>query len=114
MTTHPRIGSIWAVRFPDAPQHDYKFRVTGVFTKDGVTYVEEERLGSGGLRRGRLEDILAYAEPSATKPSTAWTPPIPAASSLTTTRRTDIARTTGHKGPLRPLQMPKRGCVYGR
>ncbi|MET7552449.1 hypothetical protein ABZS95_43360 [Streptomyces sp. NPDC005479] len=63
MTTHPRIGSIWAVRFPGEPQHDYDFRVTGVFTKDGVTYVEEERLGSGGLRRGRLEDILAYAEP---------------------------------------------------
>ncbi|MET7526662.1 hypothetical protein [Streptomyces sp900116325] len=64
MTTHPRIGSVWAVRFPGEPQHDYKFRVTGVFTKDGVTYVEEERLGSGSsLGRGRLEDVLAYAEP---------------------------------------------------
>ncbi|MFE1959821.1 hypothetical protein [Streptomyces sp. NPDC059479] len=66
MTAHPRIGSIWVWRYPDAPQHDYDFRVTGVFTKDSVTYIESERLDSGALRRGRLDDILEYAEPVST------------------------------------------------
>ncbi|WP_371795674.1 hypothetical protein [Streptomyces sp. NBC_01718] len=63
MTAHPRIGSIWALRFPGTPQYDYHLRVTGVFTKDDVTYVETERLESGGLSRGRLEDVLGCAEP---------------------------------------------------
>ncbi|MFF0287803.1 hypothetical protein [Streptomyces sp. NPDC005262] len=63
MTGHPRIGSIWALRFPGAPQHDYEVRVTGVFTQDSVTYIETERLDNGGLSRGRLEDILEYAQP---------------------------------------------------
>ncbi|MFD7947019.1 hypothetical protein [Streptomyces sp. NPDC059744] len=63
MTAHPRIGSIWAVRFPDAPQHDYDLRVTGVFTKDNVTYVETEQLDNGGLSRRLLEHLLGFAEP---------------------------------------------------
>ncbi|MFF2149256.1 hypothetical protein [Kitasatospora sp. NPDC058190] len=63
MTAHPTIGSVWARRHPDAPQHDHDFRVTGVFVKDGVTYIESERLDSGALHRGRLDDVLEYAEP---------------------------------------------------
>ncbi|MFB7209446.1 hypothetical protein [Streptomyces sp. NPDC056255] len=66
MTAYPRIGSVWAFRYPDAPQHDHEFRVTGVFTKDGVTYIESERLDSGALCRGRLDDSLCYAEPVVT------------------------------------------------
>lgn len=63
MTAHPRIGSLWAVRFPDEPRYDYDLRVTGVFTKDNVTYVETERVDSGGLSRGLLEHLVGFAEP---------------------------------------------------
>ncbi|MBC9712358.1 hypothetical protein H9Y04_07205 [Streptomyces sp. TRM66268-LWL] len=63
MTAPPRIGSVWARRYPGYPQHDFDFRVTGVFTRDDVTYVEVEELGSGSPRRGRLVYILDYAEP---------------------------------------------------
>lgn len=63
MTAQPQVGSVWARRFPDAPQHDFCFRVTGVFTAGDVTYVETEQLESGGLGRGRLEHVLEYAEP---------------------------------------------------
>ncbi|WP_406253608.1 DUF6233 domain-containing protein [Streptomyces atratus] len=69
MTAHPRVGSVWAFRYPGALQHDHEFRVTGVFTIDGVTYIESERLDSGAHCRGRLDYALAYAEPV----STDWT-----------------------------------------
>ncbi|MFE5584594.1 hypothetical protein [Kitasatospora sp. NPDC056531] len=63
MTAHPTIGSVWARRYPDAPHHNHDFRVTGVFVKDGVTYIEAEQLGSGALHRALLDDVLEYAEP---------------------------------------------------
>ncbi|MFI6893953.1 hypothetical protein ACIBM4_07575 [Streptomyces sp. NPDC050256] len=63
MTTHPRIGSIWAVRFPDDPRDDYDLRVIGVFTKDNVTYVETEQVSNGGLSRRLLEHLVGLAEP---------------------------------------------------
>ncbi|MGW3290007.1 hypothetical protein ACWDR3_35750 [Streptomyces sp. NPDC001002] len=63
MTAQPRIGSVWARRVPDYPQHDRDFRVTGVFTKGDVTYVEVEDLESGSLSRGLLEYMLDYAKP---------------------------------------------------
>ncbi|SCF67864.1 hypothetical protein [Streptomyces sp. Ncost-T10-10d] len=63
MTAQPRIGSVWARRYPDAPQHDSDFRVTGVFTIGTVTYIETEEIESGALCRGRLEHILEYAKP---------------------------------------------------
>ncbi|WP_405666199.1 hypothetical protein [Streptomyces sp. NBC_00055] len=63
MTAHPRIGSIWAVRFPDDPRDDYDLRVTGVFTRDNVTYVETERLDNGSLSRRLLEHLVGFAEP---------------------------------------------------
>ncbi|MFD4855256.1 hypothetical protein [Streptomyces atratus] len=66
MTAHPRVGSVWAFRYPGAPQGDHEFQVTGVFTKDGVTYIESERLDSGAHRRGRLDYALDYAEPVST------------------------------------------------
>ncbi|MCX5009427.1 hypothetical protein OG765_00120 [Streptomyces sp. NBC_00555] len=62
MTAHPKVGSVWARRYPGFPQHDRDFRVTGVFTKDSVTYVETEQLDNGGLSRGRLDHVLEYAE----------------------------------------------------
>ncbi|MFJ1884151.1 MULTISPECIES: hypothetical protein [unclassified Streptomyces] len=64
MTAQPQVGSVWALRFPDAPRHDHCFRVTGVFVVGEVTYVETEDLDErGGLGRGRLEDVLEFAEP---------------------------------------------------
>jgi hypothetical protein len=63
VTTLPRIGSVWARRYPGYPQHDFDFRVTGVFTRDGVTYVEVEELESGSPRRGLLEYMFDHAEP---------------------------------------------------
>ncbi|MER5853973.1 hypothetical protein ABT126_45795 [Streptomyces sp. NPDC002012] len=62
MTAQPRIGSVWAFRYPDAPQHDHEFQVTGVFTKGGVTYIESERFDIGAIHGGRLDDVLEYAE----------------------------------------------------
>lgn len=62
MTALPKIGSIWARRYPGFPQHDRDFRVTGVFAIDGVTYVETERLDNGDGSRGRLEHVFEYAE----------------------------------------------------
>ncbi|GGT43686.1 hypothetical protein GCM10010207_49990 [Streptomyces atratus] len=40
--------------------------MTGVFTTDGVTYIESERLDSGAHRRERLDYALDYAEPVST------------------------------------------------
>ncbi|OKI14060.1 hypothetical protein A6A07_12820 [Streptomyces sp. CB03911] len=42
---------------------DRDFRVTAVHVKDGVTYVETERLDTGGRSRGLLVDVLAHATP---------------------------------------------------
>ncbi|MFD7875155.1 hypothetical protein ACFV5G_13790 [Streptomyces sp. NPDC059766] len=67
MTARPRIGSVWARRYPGYPQHDFDFRVTGVFTRDDVTYIEVEELESGLPRRGLLEYMLDYAEPLSTE-----------------------------------------------
>ncbi|MFE5840350.1 hypothetical protein ACFQ7N_01725 [Streptomyces niveus] len=67
MTTQPRIGSVWARRYPGYPQHNFDFRVTGVFARDDVTYVEVEELESGSLRRGLLEYMFDYAEPLSTE-----------------------------------------------
>ncbi|MEU7419800.1 hypothetical protein [Streptomyces antibioticus] len=63
MTTQPQVGSDWARRVPGFPEHDFRFRVTGVFTVGEVTYIETKDLDSGGLRRGRLEHIFEFAEP---------------------------------------------------
>ncbi|MFD7985237.1 hypothetical protein ACFV4M_17970 [Kitasatospora indigofera] len=67
MTTDPHFsveaGSCWARRVPGFPRFDRDFRVTAVHTKDGVTYVETERLDTGGRSRGRLDDVLAHATP---------------------------------------------------
>ncbi|MFJ9117772.1 hypothetical protein ACIRJO_19710 [Streptomyces sp. NPDC102394] len=72
MTAQPRIGSVWARRIPDYPQHDRDFRVTGVFTKGDVTYVEVEDLETGSPSRGLLEYMLDYAEPLTGDDGTAY------------------------------------------
>lgn len=65
MTTDPHLsigaGSCWARRVPGFPRFDRDFRVAAVHTKDGVTYVETERLDTGGWSRGLLDDVLAHA-----------------------------------------------------
>ncbi|MET9617917.1 hypothetical protein [Kitasatospora indigofera] len=67
MTTDPHFsveaGSCWVRRVPGFPRFDRDFRVTAVHTKDGVTYVETERLDTGRRSRGRLDDVLAHATP---------------------------------------------------
>ncbi|MFE7856110.1 hypothetical protein [Streptomyces sp. NPDC057403] len=72
MTAQPRIGSVWARRIPDYPQHDRDFRVTGVFTKGDVTYVEVEDLETGSPSRGLLEYMLDHAEPLTGDDGTAY------------------------------------------
>ena len=72
MTAQPRIGSVWARRVPDYPQHDRDFCVTGVFTKGDITYVEVEDLESGSLSGGLLEYMLDYAKPVTGDDGTAY------------------------------------------
>lgn len=66
MASHPAIGSVWAFRCPGAPRFDRDFRVTGVFTKDGATYIESERLDTGAMSRNRLDVILEFSKPVST------------------------------------------------
>ncbi|MEV0240917.1 hypothetical protein AB0I06_13450 [Streptomyces sp. NPDC050674] len=72
MTAQPRIGSVWARRVPDYPQYDRDFRVTGVFIKGDVTYVEVEDLDGGSLSRGLLEYMLDDAKPVTGDDGTAY------------------------------------------
>jgi hypothetical protein len=72
MTAQPRIGSVWARRVPGYPQHDRDFRVTGVFSKGEITYVEVEDLEGGSLSRGLLEYMLDHAKPVTADDGTAY------------------------------------------
>jgi ADP-ribose pyrophosphatase YjhB (NUDIX family) len=74
VTEHPKVGSVWARSYPGAPEHGREFRVTGVFAREGATYVETEQLDNGAVSRDLVSNALAYAEPVVEDPQA---PPAP-------------------------------------